>query len=156
MKNQQLIIGGIVLIALAGGLFVSGQAAKPQITAYWPGTTVGCLPQGHENLAQHIHPTFKMTVDGVDIPTPANVGISSTCMAEIHTHDETGTIHIETVEAGKVLTLNDFLSVGNQALEKDGFTYVATVNGEVVEDIGTYPLKDHDAVVIAYSSAVSE
>lgn len=152
MKNQNYIIGAIVVVAIGAGLFVSGQAAKPELSTFWPGTEVGCIP-GHENLAQHIHPVLKTFIDGAEVPVPANIGISSTCMAEIHTHDASGMIHIETIAAGKTFTMSDFFSVVGESMMKDGYTLAVTVNGEAVDDIATRPLKDHDQIVLNYTAA---
>jgi hypothetical protein len=76
-------------------------------------------------------------------------------MAEIHTHDSSGQIHIETVEPQKVLTLNDFFSIVGQEIEPAGFALTATVNGGGVNDIGSYPLKDRDAVVLNYTTLLA-
>ena len=91
-------------------------------------------------------------MDGAEVQVLASIGISSTCMAEIHTHDANGTIHIETIEAGKTFTMTDFFSVVGEPMMKDGYALVATINGEAVEDIATRALKDHDAVVLNYNA----
>lgn len=152
MKTTHIIIFAVV-IALGGLLFFSAQFATPhEADAFWPGTDIACIP-GHQNLSQHFHPTLEIYVAGEKIPVRANIGISDTCMAEMHTHDASGEIHVESLEPGKTFTIADFFSVLDEALYIDGYTLTATVNGEVVEEIENYLLKDHDAVVLSYDLA---
>ena len=74
-----------------------------------------CL-DGHSNLAMHIHPWLKLTVRGSDIPIPSSMGIdTSVCpnaMHVLHTHDDTGKLHIETYEPITV-NLSLFFAVWN-------------------------------------------
>ena len=71
---------------------------------------------GHSNLAMHIHPWIKLTVRGTEIPIPNNMGIdTSVCpnaMHLLHTHDDTGKLHIETYEPITV-NLSLFFAVWN-------------------------------------------
>ncbi|MBA45632.1 MAG: hypothetical protein CMB31_03485 [Euryarchaeota archaeon] len=61
-----------------------------------------CLT-GHSNLAMHIHPMLKLTVRGSEISIPSDMGIdTSVCpnaMHVLHTHDDTGKLHIETYQS---------------------------------------------------------
>ena len=74
-----------------------------------------CL-DGHSNLEMHIHPWLKLTVRGSDIPIPSSMGIdTSVCpnaMHVLHTHDDTGKLHIETYEPITV-NLSLFFAVWN-------------------------------------------
>ena len=74
-----------------------------------------CL-SGHSNLAMHIHPWLNLTVRGTEIPIPENMGIdTSDCpnaMHLLHTHDDTGKLHIETYEP-ITLNLSLFFAVWN-------------------------------------------
>ena len=155
MKNQNkyLWIGGAILII---GLIVWGANASKDAqiaeAGTWQDTEVSCLPGGHANAAIHIHPTLEVYVDGEQQNIPANTGINQSCMAEIHTHDATGKLHIESVDPSATLTLEDFFAVWDKELQREGYALEATVNGEVVEDIGTYALEDGDAVVLRYIS----
>ena len=71
---------------------------------------------GHSNLAMHIHPWINLTVRGTEIPIPNNMGIdTSVCpnaMHLLHTHDDTGKLHIETYEPITV-NLSLFFAVWN-------------------------------------------
>ena len=74
-----------------------------------------CL-SGHDNLAMHIHPLLKLTVRGTDIPIPENMGIDTfacpNAMHLLHTHDNTGKLHIETYDP-ITLDLSLFFAVWN-------------------------------------------
>ncbi len=74
-----------------------------------------CLT-GHSNLAMHIHPWLNLTVSGAKIPIPANMGIDTVAcpnaMHLLHTHDDTGKLHIETYEP-ITLNLSLFFAVWN-------------------------------------------
>ena len=74
----------------------------------------------HGRLGMHIHATLSMAVDGEPLKIPANIGVTSGCLRPLHTHDESGTIHIEHPRQVD-FTLGDFLRVG----EAGGFDPVA-------------------------------
>lgn len=150
MKQKHIIIGVSIAALLAVLLWWSSTLTPSASAGYWPGTDVPCLPHGHQNLALHIHPTLQLFVQGEEVPVGANIGISRTCMAEVHTHEADGMLHIESTDRNATYTIVDFFKVLGEELERDGFTLTATVNGEEVEDIETYILRDHDAVVLSY------
>jgi hypothetical protein len=61
-------------------------------------TTLG----GHDGLNMHFHSHLDIFVDGKRVPIPAQVGINpgGGYLTELHTHDNTGVIHIEAVNEG--------------------------------------------------------
>ena len=74
-----------------------------------------CL-DSHQNLAMHIHPFLNISIRGSQVIIPSGMGIDSSACPEkmhlLHTHDDTGKLHIETYEEMTVnLTL--FLEVWN-------------------------------------------
>lgn len=75
---------------------------------------VGCLVS--ENY--HIHALVTIYKDGVRIGLPSNVG-RGTCNYELHTHDVTGVVHIET-DVAKKFTLGQFFALWNQPLGRGG------------------------------------
>jgi len=74
-----------------------------------------CLT-GHSNLAMHIHPWLNLTISETKIPIPENMGIDTfacpNAMHLLHTHDDTGKLHIETYEPIS-LNLSLFFAVWN-------------------------------------------
>lgn len=150
---KKYLIGGGVLLAiivlLGWGKIFDGTAE----VKFWKDTQVACLPRGHENLAMHIHQNLVITVDGVPETIPANVGIDAGCMAEAHTHDATGKIHVESTEAGKAFTLGDFFAVWGKPFERDGYARTVTVNGVLNESPALIPFEDDQQIVFTYVSA---
>src|SRR5205807_6996529 len=65
------------------------------------------------NSSVHFHPQLALWVNGKRMPVPANIGIDPTKdsmqMAGLHTHDTSGTIHVEGAPAG--VTLGRFFDV---------------------------------------------
>lgn len=65
-----------------------------------------------EGEAYHVHAVLRVFADGKQVPLPANIGIDqgSGTMAALHTHDQSGTIHMEA--AGPYpFTLGQFFTV---------------------------------------------
>ena len=50
---------------------------------------------GHEDLLLHVHPTVTIFIDGQQVVIPANTNITPRGLYPIHTHDATGTLHVE-------------------------------------------------------------
>lgn len=107
----------------------------------------------------HVHPTLKILVNGKEETVPADIGIHSSCMNALHTHDMTGLIHIESPER-RDFTLSDFFAVWNQPFSKNQIlTYKAdtshaikvTVNGTEVHTYEDTVLRDGDQIVISYN-----
>jgi hypothetical protein len=107
----------------------------------------------------HIHPHLQIIIDGKDITIPAGIGIElSGCERFIHTHDDTGTIHIEP-NYYKELTLGDFFAVWGEQLSPDqvlgykrdaGHEIVMMVDGKPSQDFGNLVLKDNQEIVLEY------
>ncbi len=110
---------------------------------------LGCL-NGHSNALQHFHPRLIITIDGSAEAIPANFGISSGCMGEIHTHDATGTLHVETLFADKAVYLKDFFTVWDKTIERDGYAVSMTVDGKPSYELGNLLLKDKQQIVLEY------
>ena len=108
----------------------------------------------------HIHPELHILIDGVENPIPPNLGIQSTCMTSIHTHEGGGIIHVES-PVQKDFTLGDFFAVWKKAFSKDKVLdsmvtptteIVVTVNGTRVDTYENTILKDKDKIVISYQN----
>jgi hypothetical protein len=108
---------------------------------------------GHENLAMHIHPKLRIFVDGAEVKVPANIGIAPDGrMRVIHTHDETGIIHIESPKHMD-FTFGDFLKIWGKNLSSTCFDRYCgrirfTANGVEVADPLNYVLRDKDELVL--------
>ncbi len=180
------IIGGIVVAAGAaatlilfagssgGGLKEVDPRTLPGITqdsAPWPPETanlaariakMGLPPLGGEAQAYHIHQNLAVYVNGTQEPVPTGLGlISSNSLAEIHTHDASGTIHVE-AGATRHFTLGTVFDVWGVLFTTDqigsykshGTTRIRVFsNGKLVRGNPTrLPLRDHQVIVVTYGT----
>jgi hypothetical protein len=106
---------------------------------------------------------LNMTVDGKSVTIPAQIGINPSLwkdhsldqygmnamnmvmsgMAPLHTHDTSGTIHVES-NANRNYTLGEFLD--NWGLNLNGKTVKATVDGMPVPDYKNIILRDGEQI----------
>lgn len=152
---KKIIIGGIIVVI---GLFIWGRTLQEGNITYFKETPVACLPNGHQNIAVHIHPRLSIVVDGESEIIPANVGITDTCMSEIHTHDASGEIHVETVTASRLseLTLADFFVVWNKSVEREGYTLEIRQDGIVQDRVEDAALIDGSQIEFIYTSIAGD
>lgn len=106
----------------------------------------------------HIHPFLTIMIDGEKRAIPAEVGIVDGCMNALHTHDDTGKIHVE-APVKRDFTLGDFFAVWRQPFdgthildrEADGKHEIRLlVNGELSQEYENLVLKDGDQIMIAF------
>ena len=131
----------------------------------WPPETsslhirVGDLDLPAEGEAFHVHALLRVYVDGEEVEVPANIGIApaSGMMVSIHTHDDSGKIHMEAAEPHPFTLTEVFTVWGVQFSQQQLGGLKATgdkklevlANGRPV-DPRTYELKDGDKLVVAY------
>ncbi len=106
----------------------------------------------------HIHPVLKIIVNGQNQEVPANIGVKPNCMNSLHTHDNSGLIHVESPEK-KDFTIGDFFAVWNETYNKDqildyktdeNHSIRQTVNGQEVQYFENTILQDTDEIIIYY------
>ncbi len=124
-----------------------------------------------EGAAEHFHAHLDVLVDGKPVTVPADIGFSFNSAGQpngisaLHSHDETGIIHIEAPTAGVTYTLGQFLTEwgvldgtdanpGTAHSAQDGWK--VAVNG-VPHDgkISDVVLKAHDEIVLFHGAAPS-
>jgi hypothetical protein len=89
-----------------------------------------------DTMEYHIH----VHVDGIEIP--GNIGIEPGCFREMHTHDDSGWLHLES-SVIKQFTMRQFFEVwGRDAMD---YTFM-TINGEWANY--DTPLRNGDQIVI--------
>ncbi len=117
-------------------------------------------------MAMHIHPHLTLIVDGKQATVPANIGIdpslwqdhsldqygmkmpnmpSMSSMAPLHTHDTSGTIHVEST-VQRDYTLGEFLDIWGMDL--DNYKVSATVDGNPVSDYKDIVFKDGQQIAL--------
>jgi hypothetical protein len=90
---------------------------------------VGC--DVTEMSGEHVHAHLRIEHNGTAVPVPADIGLvvaahAVICLYWLHTHDASGTIHVEA--PGGNFTLADFFAVWGQPLSR---TRVGPYTGHV-------------------------
>ncbi|MDX6742532.1 hypothetical protein [Actinocorallia sp. A-T 12471] len=119
---------------------------------------------GMEGDAKHIHAHLSLFVNGEQHQIPANLGIDAAGnIAELHTHDTRGVLHVESFSADKVFTLQQLfdlweipLSTGELGQFKTDATHTLKfyVDGkEVTDPPSGITLEAHREIAIVYGTA---
>ena len=108
-------------------------------------------------MVLHIHTQLSITLDGQQLIVPSQVGIDQSLwkdhsldnygmqgMAPLHTHDASGTIHVES-NAYRNYTLGEFLNIWG-GLDTTGKTIKTTVDGKPVSDYKDIILRDGEQI----------
>lgn len=122
-----------------------------------------------EQVVLHIHTHLTIVDHGKVIQVPALIGIEPTmngqaCLYWLHTHDASGTIHVESASVlapkGGPFTLGMFFDVWGQPLTR---TQVATLHGNVTAyvntqrytgDLRAIPLRSHEDITLEVGTPV--
>ncbi len=144
MKTRNWIFLLFLLMLVLLGFNMYG-AYKKQ-TAVRP---VPCLdPEVY--LQQHLHPTLQIVVDGALEKVPANIGISASCEHALHTHDDTGTLHVEAQDVYPY-SLGDFFRVWGKPMERSGYTLTTFVDAQKYDGAPeNIVLKDKQQIILSY------
>ena len=60
--------------------------------------------------AAHVHPWLRIVINGQDVAIPAGLGLGA-CEQPLHTHDESGILHVEAASVTTKYTLGDFFQI---------------------------------------------
>jgi hypothetical protein len=167
-------IGGLVMILI--GLTIVWNIApsmKSSLLASASTTGNGVTASGiscdsMEHFIMHIHAHLDIFINGHPYQVPPQIGIiPNQCIYWLHTHDDTGIIHIESPEK-RDFTLGEFFDVWKQKFDnsqifdnkvgKDGSNTNALnvyVNGNRVSNSTDYrgiKLNEHDEIAIVYGA----
>jgi hypothetical protein len=119
-----------------------------------------------EHFKMHIHAHLDILVNGTTYTIPSDVGrIPGQCIYWMHTHDDTGVIHIESPEK-RNFTLGEFFDIwgknfsnsqifDNIVSEGDNSTLNVYVNGKKVSTENDYintAINAHDEITIVYGA----
>ena len=103
----------------------------------------------------HIHPVLKIMIGDQLQEIPTNIGIKPDCMNSIHTHDNTGVIHIEAPEK-RDFNLSDFFAVWNKEINSFGKPIKMVVNGKENAEYENYVMQDKDQIELYYEQPQSQ
>jgi hypothetical protein len=151
----------------AEGTLVKGPGVQAAPKPPWPLETahmaqrvriLGLPEPGKEKF--HVHAQLRVYVDGLLVPVPSHIGLDQPrhIAAGLHTHDNSGVIHLEAdkpfkATLGDVFYLWGLRLAANElgGLRNDGDEQVrAFVNGKPVADPAAHVLAKDDNVVVAY------
>ena len=163
MAKHFVLVGGVILgtLALTVGLgFLGTRSGRVLGTRSAAGpiddVTTACVQ--HTGLGMHIHPNVRIVIKGEEQTIPANIGIQPGCMRPIHTHDDSGTLHLE-FPGEQDVRLGQFFAVWGKTFNKNCIfdrcnspegTVKFFVNGQPNEEHENYPMKDGDKIEIRY------
>lgn len=114
-----------------------------------------------EGTAVHFHAHLDVFVDAKPVAVPADLGLGSNDLAELHTHDTSGVLHIEAPANGSWV-LGQLFDEWNVRLNSQqigglkvghGSTLRVYVNGRQVNaNPATVQLKSHEEIAVVYGS----
>lgn len=151
--SPYLLVGALLVVGI---VYASPYLVQPRQT---PASTfdkeslLNTYLDAHQNIVMHIHAKLKILVDGEEVKVPANIGVAQDGrMKVIHTHDETGYIHVESPVYAS-FTLGDFLKVWGKTFTNTCFdnhcgAVKVTVNSVETQDPLNHILKDRDEIII--------
>lgn len=149
-----VLLGGAVWFSVAPTIFAPRSTTTPTGNP----TLTTCISEG--SLAMHIHVHLSITINGQPVGIPANVGVDATCTRPVHTHDDSGEIHIESPVVYPFV-LGDFFMVWGQPFDNTQMmTYkvdsahnlVMTVNGVPNNQFQNYVLQNNALIQITYGA----
>ena len=118
--------------------------------------TAGVPVDPVEWLSHHVHTYVGVLVDGEQEVVPAGIGIDNDGhrIAALHTHDCSGTVHLEAEEPIE-LTLGQFADSWGVKLDTECFADLCTPDNPVAVQVNGEPVADARAVVIADCDVIS-
>ena len=157
-KKQLLILGGAGLVASGIiTIFLIYQGLPQSPTSETAGESGEFdLAEIHSvPLARHDHVSLSMQVNGRPAPVPEEIGMNPQLwhdhsldrygpsgISPMHTHDTTGTIHIESTSA-REFTVGEFLAVMGVDLET---VTRMTVDGNEVDDFRNHAMQNGERI----------
>jgi hypothetical protein len=173
------VIGIIVALVATSGSKKSGNSATSttasseagllETPAPWPPQYSGLLnrivgnhfpPQS--DVGYHVHAVLRIYVEGKSVEVPSQVGIDQqeSYLAPLHTHDNSGIIHMEATEPYP-FKLSQFFLVWGVKFDNSqiggykvgaGKQLAVYANGSKVASPSTFVMKPHDRIVVDYGN----
>ena len=159
MKVENVVLSTLAFFTLAFLVLALNTSDSPSEEKNWRIASV-CLAD-HNSLSSHDHAQLTIVINGSEIDIESNIGIGNPdCdgMKGIHTHDNTGRLHIETPSPmpaplgaffeiwGESFSENEIMGYKNDSNHE----IVLTVNGEINELYDEYMMQDGDQIRIEY------
>jgi hypothetical protein len=172
------VIIGVALVARGGGSSSSGGDPNAEVVTSrlshdpidfvsagtWPVnytnlagamSALGLTPTQEAASVNHYHVHLQLDVDGHEVPVPAQIGLDSATgtFSEVHTHDDTGVIHIESGDTSFRANLADVFDMWGVYLSPKcigGYCggVKMWVNGKPSTSYGDLVLQSHMAITL--------
>lgn len=116
------------------------------------------LNAGPMGTAQHYHAHLDVIVDGTAVPVPAQIGVvPSGAMSGLHTHDESGVLHVEAPEPNSRFTLGQLFAQWNVRLTANQIGGLTASEGNVLKVYvnGTQVSGDPAAIELAPNQQIA-
>lgn len=178
-RNRRIATWAIVAAVIAGGiwLYTSSDDGGTKAAGPLPGTLTGTAPWAN-NVAElgarldrldlppvggalHVHSHLSLFVDGEEVSVPADIGVSD-IHAPLHSHDETGVVHVESANPDATFTLGEYFDVWGVRLsssclggycEQGRRSLRVFVDGEeYTGDPRQIELADQEEITVAYGT----
>jgi len=160
-KKVSAAMGAGLLVAIIVGIGVFSATAPRAPAAL---TIDGIQCSSFEQLVFHIHSHLDIFINGKPFTIPAQIGIMpGKCFYWLHTHDESGVIHIES-PVNRNYTIGQFFDIWNQKLNNTQVldnaanskntlsVYVNGVKAPTGVNYRDIKLGAHDEISIVYGS----
>lgn len=123
-------------------------------------TPLGLSAYSGEQLKYHVHQHLDILINGKRVPVPANVGVDPGYITQLHSHNTTGVIHVESPTKG-LYSLDQYIlewgvrftptCLGAYCTGQGGKRWHVYVNGQPYRGPMTkIPLKGHTEILLAY------
>lgn len=134
----------IVVIVFVGLIILCITAIPLALSSSSSLTLDGIQCDKKEHFVSHIHTHLDIFINGKEFVVPSYIGfVPHTCKYWLHTHDDTGVIHIESPE-NRTFTLGQFFHIWGETFsnnqifdnivgDKDNNTLNVYVNGKKVD-----------------------
>src|ERR671931_852722 len=168
-----IIIGVGILIAITGGIgsyyYTMGSKSSSSASRL---TIDGIQCNPIEHVAFHIHTHLDIIINGKPSTVPSQIGIKpdERCLYWLHTHEETGIIHVEAPEK-RDFTLGQFFDIWNEKFsnsqifnyttgsgDDNNNTLTVYVNGHKISGMNYRDIKlnAHDEIAIVYGMSSTQ
>mgnify|MGYP001582191528 CR=1 FL=1 len=149
----------IIALIILGFIFwiVSASFGKDKACKTDPVTEINI--GSHQNLDLHIHADLEIIIDGISREISSNIGIGPGIMRPIHTHDNSGEIHMEG-PCIRDFKLGEFFLVWGKRLDSSCIldsciqngAIEMMVNGKENKEFDNYIMEDQDKISIKFTS----
>jgi hypothetical protein len=155
--NRHPVLIGFVIVGIVLGVGLYEAALLSAKTTPYP--PYPCIT-GESSI--HVHPYLRIVIEWQNVTIPSQVGFFSggSCLMPIHTHDASGTLHIElsSADANQNFTLGDFFRIWNATPGMGTLSFggsVHPVTFSATDILGFVTDSSHKVVVLVDNSPVS-